>query len=152
MIYKRSLNWHLTSPKVSGLEFSTIIRSNLREFRQVIVRNHLWNPPNQISVGQSTFYLVGSHKQSLTITYSNSLKFGPIVGEDPDPNNWGVFYSQFIASGRIWWKVQIQDIFTGPKRWRYFKKDEFPALAWQFQERLFQHQLLKPGQLDLVVI
>jgi hypothetical protein len=41
MIYKRSLNWHLASPKVSGLGSSIIICSNLREFEQVIGRDYL---------------------------------------------------------------------------------------------------------------
>jgi hypothetical protein len=33
-----------------GLRSSTIICSNLREFRQVIVRDHLWDPPDQLKI------------------------------------------------------------------------------------------------------
>jgi hypothetical protein len=34
-----------------GLGSSTIICPNLREFRQVIMRDHLWNPLNQLKIG-----------------------------------------------------------------------------------------------------
>jgi hypothetical protein len=36
--------------KKDGLGSSTIICSNLREFRQVIVRDHLWDPPDQLKI------------------------------------------------------------------------------------------------------
>jgi hypothetical protein len=37
--------------KKDGLGSSTIICLNLREFRQVIMRDHLWNPPDQLKIG-----------------------------------------------------------------------------------------------------
>jgi hypothetical protein len=33
-----------------GLGYSTIICSNLREFGQVIMRDHLYDPPDQIKI------------------------------------------------------------------------------------------------------
>jgi hypothetical protein len=37
--------------KKDGLGSSIIICLNLREFRQVIMRDHLWNPPDQLKIG-----------------------------------------------------------------------------------------------------
>jgi hypothetical protein len=34
-----------------GLRSSAIICSNLKEFGQVIVRDYLWDPPDQIKIG-----------------------------------------------------------------------------------------------------
>jgi hypothetical protein len=41
-----------------GSGFSIIICPNLREFEQIIVRDHLWNSPDQIKIRLSN-YLFG---------------------------------------------------------------------------------------------
>jgi hypothetical protein len=44
---------YLCVEKITGSGSSTIICSNLKQFGQVIVRDHLWDPLDQIKVGLS---------------------------------------------------------------------------------------------------